>query len=70
MTLWTQLHCRRCGQKICRLDGYTAEPSADGEPEGMVPFHYGCWYALLKESGAKWTELFAAAPETPEAAPR
>jgi hypothetical protein len=68
MTLWTQLHCRRCRQKIRRLEGYMEEPSADGGPKGVEPYHYGCWYALLKERRDKWTEPFSADLDTPEAA--
>jgi hypothetical protein len=46
MTIWTQLRCHRCRQTIHRLDGYMEEPSVNGDPKGVWPYHYECWYTL------------------------
>ena len=68
MTVWTKLRCHRCRQTIHRLDGYMEEPSVNGDPKGVWPYHYECWYTLLKDRGAKWIEPFAADSDTVPAA--
>jgi hypothetical protein len=42
------------------------EPSADGDPKDMWPYHHGCWYALLSERGAKWILPLSVDANTPE----
>jgi hypothetical protein len=44
------------------------EPSVNGDPKGMWPYHYECWYTLLKDRGVKWIEPFAADSDTVPAA--
>jgi hypothetical protein len=45
-----------------------AETRREGGHPGVWHYHYGCWYAHLKEQGAQWLEPFAAATDTPPVA--
>ena len=56
------------GKGASLLDGYMEEPSVNGDPKGVWPYHYECWYTLLKDRGAKWIEPFAADSDTVPAA--
>jgi hypothetical protein len=68
MTLWKPRRCCRCRQTIHRLYGSMAEMCQDGGHPGVWHYHYGCWYACLKEQGAQWLEPFAAATDMPPVA--
>jgi hypothetical protein len=64
MTLWKPRRCCRCRRTIYRLDGSVAETRQDGERMGVWHYHYGCWYALLKEQGAQWLKPTDPATDT------
>ena len=63
MTLWNPLRCCRCRQAIHWLDGSMVETCQEGGHPGVGHYHYGCWYACLKEQGAQWLKPFAAATD-------
>lgn len=64
MNLWKPRRCCRCRQTIHWLDGSMSETGQDSGHPDVLHYHYGCWYAHLKEQGAQWLQPADAATDT------
>jgi hypothetical protein len=60
MTLWKQIYCHRCKQKIHLFNGYREETINSGVQQDIWYYHNACWYVLMRARGAKWIEPLSA----------